>query len=111
MPLKGIFDSALDVKDEILQMVLTDNSAEKLKDIVMTIQEEQDEIIRAPKNKIVVVNGVAGSGKTTIAFIEFHIYYIISESNLEIRYLIFGPNDIFMDYIAQVLTITWRRVK
>ena len=43
-------------------MVLTSNSSEKLKDIVMTIQEEQDNIIRAPKEKVVVVNGVAGSG-------------------------------------------------
>lgn len=65
--LKGVFDSAIDVKDEILQMVLTDNSSDKLKDIVMTIQKEQDEIIREDRNKIVVVNGVAGSGKTTIA--------------------------------------------
>ena len=47
--LKGVFDSALDVKDEILQMVLTNNSSDKLKDVVMTIQEEQDEIIRATK--------------------------------------------------------------
>lgn len=65
--LMGMFDSALDVKDEILQMVLTANSSDKLKDIVMTIQEEQDNIIRAPKNGVVMVDGVAGSGKTTIA--------------------------------------------
>lgn len=49
--LKGVFDSAIDVKDEILQMVLTDNSSDKLKDIVMTIQKEQDEIIREDRNK------------------------------------------------------------
>jgi DNA helicase-2/ATP-dependent DNA helicase PcrA len=101
--LKGVFDSALDVKDEILQMVLTENSSEKLKDIVMTIQKEQDEIIREDRNKIVVVNGVAGSGKTTIAL--HRISYLLYNFRKQFgdKVLIFGPNDIFMDYIAQVL--------
>ncbi|MGL4773133.1 MAG: HelD family protein [Clostridium sp.] len=101
--LKGVFDSAVDVKDEILQMVLTDNSSDKLKDIVMTIQEEQDEIIRSPKDKVVVVNGVAGSGKTTIAL--HRISYLLYNYRQQFgdKVLILGPNDIFMDYIAQVL--------
>ncbi|PRR84402.1 HelD family protein [Clostridium vincentii] len=101
--LKGIFDSAIDVKDEILQMVLTSNSGEKLKDIVMTIQQEQDEIIRAPKNKVIVVNGVAGSGKTTIAL--HRVSYLLYNDREQFgdKVLILGPNDIFMDYIAQVL--------
>ena len=101
--LKGVFDSAVDIKDEILQMVLTSNSSEKLKDIVMTIQKEQDEIIRENKNKIVVVNGVAGSGKTTIAL--HRISYLLYNFRKQFgdKVLIFGPNDIFMDYIAQVL--------
>lgn len=101
--LKGLFDSAIDVKDEILQMVLTSNSGEKLKDIVMTIQEEQDEIIRAPKDRAVVVNGVAGSGKTTIAL--HRVSYLLYNYRKQFgdKVLILGPNDIFMDYIAQVL--------
>ncbi|MDR3593479.1 RNA polymerase recycling motor HelD [Clostridium sp.] len=101
--LKGIFDSAVDIKDEILQMVLTENSSDKLKDIVMTIQKEQDEIIREDRNKIIVVNGVAGSGKTTIAL--HRISYLLYNFRKQFgdRVLIFGPNDIFMDYIAQVL--------
>ncbi|BCZ49064.1 DNA helicase [Clostridium gelidum] len=101
--LKGVFDSALDVKDEILQMVLTENSSDKLKDIVMTIQREQDEIIREDRNKVVVVNGVAGSGKTTIAL--HRISYLLYNFRKQFgdKVLIFGPNDIFMDYIAQVL--------
>ena len=101
--LKGIFDSAVDVKDDILQMVLTSNSGEKLKDIVMTIQEEQDEIIRAPKDKAVVVNGVAGSGKTTIAL--HRVSYLLYNFRKQFgdKVLILGPNDIFMDYIAGVL--------
>jgi DNA helicase-2/ATP-dependent DNA helicase PcrA len=101
--LKGVFDSALDVKDEILQMVLTENSSDKLKDIVMTIQQEQDEIIREDRNKVVVVNGVAGSGKTTIAL--HRVSYLLYNFRKQFgdKVLIFGPNDIFMDYIAQVL--------
>ena len=101
--LKGIFDSAVDVKDDILQMVLTSNSGDKLKDIVMTIQEEQDEIIRAPKDRVVVVNGVAGSGKTTIAL--HRVSYLLYNYRKQFgdKVLILGPNDIFMDYIGQVL--------
>ena len=101
--LKGLFDSAIDVKDDILQMVLTSNSSEKLKDIVMTSQEEQDEIIRAPKDKVVVVNGVAGSGKTTIAL--HRVSYLLYNFRKQFgdKVLILGPNDIFMDYIGQVL--------
>lgn len=101
--LKGVFDSALDVKDEILQMVLTGNSSDKLKDIVMTIQKEQDEIIREDRRKIVIVNGVAGSGKTTIAL--HRISYLLYNFRKQFgdKVLIFGPNDVFMDYIAQVL--------
>lgn len=101
--LKGVFDSELDVKDEILQMVLTENSSDKLKDIVMTIQKEQDEIIRQDKNKVVVVNGVAGSGKTTIALHRVSYLLYNFRKQLGDKVLIFGPNDIFMDYIAQVL--------
>lgn len=101
--LKGVFDSALDVKDEILQMVLTENSSDKLKDIVMTIQKEQDEIIREDRNKIVVVNGVAGSGKTTIALHRVSYLLYNFRKLFGDKVLIFGPNDIFMDYIAQVL--------
>ena len=86
--LKGVFDSAIDVKDDILQMVLSNNSSDKLKDVIMTIQQEQDEIIRKERTSNIVVNGVAGSGKTTIAL---H------------KVLILGPNGIFMEYISQVL--------
>ncbi|WP_160683694.1 RNA polymerase recycling motor HelD [Clostridium sp. C2-6-12] len=101
--LKGVFDSALDVKDEILQMVLTENSSDKLKDIVMTIQQEQDEIIREDRNKVVVVNGVAGSGKTTIALHRVSYLLYNFRKLFGDKVLIFGPNDIFMDYIGQVL--------
>lgn len=101
--LLGIFDSAVDVKDEILQMVLSSNSSDKLKDIVMTIQQEQDNLIRQPKNKTIVVDGVAGSGKTTVAL--HRIAYLLYNYRkvLQDKVLILGPNNIFMEYISMVL--------
>lgn len=101
--LQGLFDSAIDVKDDILQMVLSSNTSEKLKDIIMTIQEEQDEIIRKDRTVNIVVNGVAGSGKTTIALhrVAYLLYNFRKE--LQDKVLILGPNSIFIEYISQVL--------
>ncbi|WP_291731574.1 AAA family ATPase [Clostridium sp.] len=101
--LEGFFDSDIDVKDDILQMILSSNSGEKLKDIVMTIQKEQDEIIREERMKVVVVNGVAGSGKTTIALHRVAYLLYNFREQLGDKVLILGPNDIFIDYIGEVL--------
>ncbi|MGG7144682.1 HelD family protein [Clostridium nigeriense] len=101
--LEGYFDSDINIQDEILQMVLSSNSGEKLKDIVNTIQKEQDEIIRADRSKVVVVNGVAGSGKTTIALHRVAYLLYNYRQQLTDKVLILGPNDIFMDYISEVL--------
>jgi len=101
--LKGMFDSEVDVKDEILQMVLSESAGEKLKDIIMTIQAEQDSIIRQPREKTIVVNGIAGSGKTTIAL--HRVAYLLYNYRkiLQDKVLILGPNKIFMEYISTVL--------
>ncbi|MEL5865679.1 HelD family protein [Clostridium cochlearium] len=101
--LLGIFDTELNVKDDILQMVLSSNTADKLKDIIMTIQEEQDNLIRQPRNKTIIVDGVAGSGKTTIAL--HRVAYLLYNYRevLQDKVLILGPNDIFIDYISMVL--------
>ena len=101
--LEGFFDSDVDVKDDILQMILSSNAGEKLKDIVMTIQKEQDEIIREERMKVIVVNGVAGSGKTTIALHRVAYLLYNFREQLGDKVLILGPNDIFMDYIGDVL--------
>lgn len=101
--LEGFFDSDVDVKDDILQMILSSNAGEKLKDIVMTIQREQDEIIREDRMKVVVVNGVAGSGKTTIALHRVAYLLYNFREQLGDKVLILGPNDIFIDYIGDVL--------
>lgn len=101
--LMGMFDSALDIKDEILQMVLSSNASEKLKDIIMTIQKEQDDLIRQPRIKTIVVDGVAGSGKTTIAL--HRVAYLLYNYRkiLQDKVLILGPNNVFMEYISLVL--------
>ncbi|WP_231272575.1 HelD family protein [Clostridium botulinum] len=101
--LLGMFDSELDVKDEILQMVLSKKAGEKLKDIIMTIQQEQDNIIRQPRKKTLIVDGVAGSGKTTIAL--HRVAYLLYNYRkiLQDKVLILGPNNIFMEYISTVL--------
>ena len=101
--LKGMFDSAIDIKDEILQLVLSENTSEKLKDVVTTLQREQDEIIRKDRNRTIVVNGVAGSGKTTIAL--HRVAYLLYNYRKQLgdKVLILGPNAIFMEYISQVL--------
>lgn len=101
--LAGMFDSEVEVRDEILQYVLSSNAGEKLKDIIMTIQHEQDEIIRHRPEGIAVVNGVAGSGKTTIALHRVAWLLYNYRKKLEDKVLILGPNNIFMEYISQVL--------
>jgi len=101
--LMGMFDSALDIKDEILQMVLSSNAGEKLKDIIMTIQKEQDDLIRQPRTQTIVVDGVAGSGKTTIAL--HRVAYLLYNYRkiLQDKVLILGPNNVFIEYISTVL--------
>lgn len=101
--LLGMFDSELNVIDDVLQVMLSKNSSDKLKDIVTTIQEEQDYLIRQPRNKTIVIDGVAGSGKTTVAL--HRVAYLLYNYRkiLQDKVLILGPNDIFIEYISTVL--------
>ena len=98
-----VFDNDLNVVDECLQEVLSEKSSDKMKNIVNTIQEEQNEIIRNTKNKHLIVQGIAGSGKTSVALhrIAFLLYKIknLRSSNV----LIFSPNNVFSEYISDVL--------
>jgi len=101
--LEGMFDSTSEVTDDILQMVLSKKAGDKLRDIIMTIQAEQDRLIRYDRSKTIVVDGVAGSGKTTIAL--HRVAYLLYNFRdvLQDKVLIIGPNNIFMDYISTVL--------
>lgn len=92
------------VSDEFLLYRLGENKDNKLRDIVSTIQAEQDQIIRAGKNTALIIQGVAGSGKTTVALhrLAFLLYQYKEQMSAE-RMVIFAPNHMFLDYISDVL--------
>lgn len=101
--IKRIIESEININDEVLQEVLSDNSSDKMKNIVTTIQKEQNEIIRNTSNKYMIIQGVAGSGKTSVALHRI-AYLLYKESDLSYsNILIFAPNDIFTEYISDVL--------
>ncbi|GIN57908.1 DNA helicase [Lederbergia ruris] len=90
--------------DEFLLYKLGDQKDNRLRDIVATIQGEQNEIIRYPLNQAVIIQGVAGSGKTTVALHRLaYLLYEYREQLTAHRMIIFAPNTIFLDYISQVL--------
>jgi len=101
--LLGVFDNNLNIDDEILQDVLSKDSDDKMKNVVNTIQSEQNKVIRNIEDKNLIVQGIAGSGKTTVALhrIAFLLY---KEKNLNSNnILIFSPNNLFAEYISDVL--------
>ena len=101
--LKGIFDTSINIEDEVLQQVLLEDSNDKMKNIVNTIQQEQNKVIRNIEDKTLIVQGIAGSGKTSVALhrIAFLLYKLKNLSSNNV--LIFSPNKIFSEYISNVL--------
>lgn len=90
--------------DEFLQPYLTQSADNRLKNIVATIQEEQNKIIRLPIFKNCIIQGVAGSGKTTVALHRLsYLMYNFKKSIRPEEFLIISPNDIFMSYISSIL--------
>ncbi|GED53655.1 RNA helicase [Brevibacillus borstelensis] len=90
--------------DEFLAANLNQTNDSRLKDIVATIQSEQNDIIRADKDRPVVVQGVAGSGKTTIALHRLsYLIYNYQDSMMSKRFMVFAPNRLFLTYISEVL--------
>ncbi len=90
--------------DEFLKINLEENRGNKLKDIVSTIQKEQNDIIRADMYKPLIIQGSAGSGKTTIAL--HRIAYLLYKYKNKITgedIVILAPNKLFLDYISEVL--------
>ncbi|WP_346888042.1 RNA polymerase recycling motor HelD [Clostridium sp. UBA1056] len=99
-----MFDSNLKIDDEVLQDILSKSSDNKMKAIVTTIQRDQNKAIRNEKYKNLIVQGPAGSGKTSVALhrIAYLLYKhrdVITSKNI----VIFSPNNIFNDYISNVL--------
>ncbi|MDF2612429.1 MAG: ATP-dependent helicase replicase [Clostridia bacterium] len=103
--LKYFFDSSVAITDEILQQALGQNASSHMKNIVETIQKEQDQIIRDKDNDLLIVQGVAGSGKTSIAMhrIAFLLYDRMSEGLSHNNIMIISPNNLFAEYISNVL--------
>ncbi|MBV7273249.1 AAA family ATPase [Clostridiaceae bacterium UIB06] len=90
--------------DEYLRINLEQSVSSKLKDVVATIQKEQNDIIRADKNKVLIVQGSAGSGKTTVALHRLaYLLYKYKEKLSGEDILVIAPNKLFLDYISDVL--------
>jgi DNA helicase-2/ATP-dependent DNA helicase PcrA len=103
--LELMLDTGINIGDEILQNILSSNADEKMHNIVTTIQKEQNQIIRDENHQLLMVQGVAGSGKTSIALHRIaYLLYQNRDSNMTAgNILIFSPNTVFNDYISNVL--------
>lgn len=98
------FESDMKIDDEILKQELGANGDVQLKNIVRTIQKEQNAVIRNTSDRILVIQGAAGSGKTSIAL--HRIAYLLYHDRKHLRssdILILSPNSVFSDYISHVL--------
>lgn len=97
-------EEGVDLVDEFLKINLEESKGKKLKEVVATIQKEQNDIIRWPKNLPIIVQGSAGSGKTTIALHRLaYLLYRYRESMEGKDILVLAPNRIFLDYISEIL--------
>lgn len=102
--LKEIFDIDITTNDELLQSCLGASADNRLKDIVSTIQEEQNRIVRADMWKPLIVQGAAGSGKTTIALHRIaYLVYTFEKTFEPESFMIIAPNKLFLNYISEVL--------
>ena len=101
--LKRCFNCDINIEDDFLQEILANSSSDKMQNIVSSIQREQNNIIRNENDKYLIVQGVAGSGKTSVAM--HRIAYLLYRDNKlnSNNVLIFSPNEVFSDYISSVL--------
>ncbi|NDV64890.1 UvrD-helicase domain-containing protein [Bacteroides sp. 224] len=99
-----MIESSVTVHDDILQKELSSNADDKMKNIVATIQREQNRIIRNEDALALIIQGVAGSGKTSIALHRIaYLLYTFKETLSSKDILIISPNKVFADYISNVL--------
>lgn len=102
--IKEVFDTNMQIIDDILKQMLQDNTSQKMKNIVATIQKEQNKIIRKNDVDVLVVSGPAGSGKTSVAMHKIaYLLYAYKDKISNSNVLILSPNDIFSNYISNVL--------
>jgi DNA helicase-2/ATP-dependent DNA helicase PcrA len=102
--IKSMFDTSLTIGDEVLQMVLGGGTNKHMHSIVATIQREQNLIIRHDHGRLLVVQGAAGSGKTSAALqrIAFLLYKYRNKLTAD-QIILFSPNKMFNSYVSQVL--------
>ena len=99
-----MFDSSIMINDSMLQEILGKSTDNRMRTIVTSIQKEQNTVIRNSQNRILIVEGPAGSGKTSIALHRAaYLLYRYRETIRSENILIFSPNHVFEDYISQVL--------
>ncbi len=102
--LQSVNDQDVLSDDKILLKYLSENSDYKLKSIIATIQKEQNQIIRSPLKKDYIIQGVAGSGKTTVALHRIaYLLYNEAKNISESEFMILGPNKYFLNYISELL--------
>ncbi|SFM46932.1 DNA helicase-2 / ATP-dependent DNA helicase PcrA [Gracilibacillus orientalis] len=102
--IKGMFDTGVTIGDELLQQALGNNASTTMKSIVSTIQKEQNKIIRDEQHRFLVVQGVAGSGKTSAALQRIaYLMYRYRETLNKDNVVLFSPNPLFSSYVANVL--------
>ncbi|MBW5446876.1 AAA family ATPase [Cohnella sp. CFH 77786] len=102
--LKHVFDTDETVGDEILQAVLSEKSDTSMKSIVATIQKEQNRVIRDEKHRLLVVQGAAGSGKTSAALQRVaYLLYRFRGTLTPDQIVLFSPNPVFKGYVSRVL--------
>jgi DNA helicase-2/ATP-dependent DNA helicase PcrA len=102
--LQEIYDIDITTNDDFLQACLNSSKDNRLKDIVSTIQEEQNKVIRADMWKPLIVQGAAGGGKTTIALHRIaYLLYNYEKSFSPQNFMIIAPNRFFLSYISEVL--------
>jgi len=99
-----LFDTGVTIGDELLQRVLSRNSDVQMKSIVATIQKAQNAIIRDDKHRMVIVQGAAGSGKTSAALQRVaYLLYKHRETLRADQIVLFSPNPLFNSYVSSVL--------
>ncbi len=102
--LEYMIESSLTIRDDVLRRELSANASDKMKNIVATIQREQNAIIRNEEEQVLIIQGVAGSGKTSVAL--HRVAYLLYAHKGEISasdIMIVSPSKVFSDYISNVL--------
>lgn len=102
--LRNVFDTSLTIGDELLQQVLGKGADAQMKSIVATIQKEQNAIIRDDESRMLIVQGAAGSGKTSAALQRVaYLLYKHRERLKADQIVLFSPNPMFNSYVSTVL--------